>query len=272
MLTAAQELVVELHKPYGRKVELGLAPGRYEVRVEREAAALIAKPEVGEGAHVVLEPGQFSPTMPLPTRARGGSAPSPLAVTGRNRIELQVGTWLVPGSAETASVAAGADSFDVALGLQYTRFLREDLAVTFGPRVLASNSSTVSANGTFSGSVGVVSLPLGVRWNPMKGVLHTRAVKPYLAAGLGPVIGESSGAGLTHEGAFAGSRTRGTVGGTLGAGVDFHLGRHASLGVGGGYQWMADFSEPIGARDNYSGFQIGLNVGWVFGKGSAPRE
>jgi hypothetical protein len=117
-----------------------------------------------------------------------------------------------------------------------------------------------------------VSLPLGVRWNPMKGALHTRAVRPYLAVGLGPVIGGSSGAGVSSDGAFAGSRTRASVGGTIGAGVDFHLGRHGSVGVGGGYQWMVDFSEPVGARDNYSGFQLGVNIGWLFGKGSAPRE
>ena len=35
---------------------------------------------------------------------------------------------------------------------------------------------------------------------------------------------------------------------------------------------MADFSDPIGARDNYSGFHLGVNVGWVFGKGGPPLE
>jgi hypothetical protein len=107
----------------------------------------------------------------------------------------------------------------------------------------------------------------------MRGALHTRAVRPYLAVGLGPVFGGSSGAGIwVDDGAFAGSRTRASVGGAIDAGVDFHLGRHWSLGVGGGYQWMVDFSEPVGARDNYSGFQLGVSIGWLFGKGSAPRE
>jgi hypothetical protein len=86
------------------------------------------------------------------------------------------------------------------------------------------------------------------------------------------VIGARSGSDISANGAFAGSRTRASIGGTLGAGVYFHLGRHSTLGVEAGYQWMVDFSELIGARENYSGFQIGLNLGWVFGKGSAPRE
>ncbi len=269
---ARQELIVELYKPYGRKVELGVEAGSYEVRVEREAAALLAKPKLGEGDRVVLEPAQFTPTTPLPTRARGGFVPPPFAVTDRNRIELLIGTWRVPGRSDTPSVAAGEDNFDIATGLVYTRFLRESLALTFGARVLTSTSSIVSPSGSFSGDLAVVSLPLGVRWNPMTGALHTRAVRPYLAVGLGPVIGGSSGASVSSEGAFAGSRTRASVGGTIGAGVDFHLGRHWSVGVGGGYQWMADFSEPVGARDNYSGFQLGINIGWLFGKGSAPRE
>lgn len=269
---ARQELVVELYKPYGRKVALGVEPGSYEVHLEREAAAFLAKSKLAEGEQVVLEPTQFIPTTPEPTRARGGAKPLPYAVTARNRIELYIGSWHVPGASTTPSVAAGADSLDFAGGLQYDRFLREDLTLTFGARVLASTNNTVSQNGTFSGSYSVVSLPLGVRWNPMHGELHTRVVKPYLAVGFGPVIGGSSGAGVTSDGAFAGSRSRASVGGTLGAGVDFHLGRHWSVGVEGGYLWMADFSDRIGVRDNYSGFQFGLNVGWLFGKGSAPRE
>jgi hypothetical protein len=72
---AKGELVVELYKPYGRKVELGVEPGKYEVRVEREAAVLLAKPDVGEGTRVVLEPGQFSPTTPEIARRRGAFGP-----------------------------------------------------------------------------------------------------------------------------------------------------------------------------------------------------
>jgi hypothetical protein len=269
---AKQELVVELYKPYGRKVELGLEPGSYEVRVEREAQALVAKPRVDEGARVVLSPAQFSPTTPQPTRRRGGWQPPPFAVAGRNRIQLEIGSWVVPGAVDTPSVAAGSDNVDFAVGFSYTRFLREDLALSFGPRVLTSTSSIVTPSGAFAGDLAIVSLPLGLRWNPMKGDLHTRAVKPFLAVGLGPVIGSSSGSSLTFDGAFAGSRTRASVGGTVGGGVDFLLSRHFSLGLEAGYQWMADFSDPIGAADNYSGFQFGLNIGWLFGKGRAARE
>lgn len=268
---AKQELVVELYKPYGRRVELGVEPGSYELHLEREAAAFVAKTRLREGSKVVLGPAQFQPTTLEASRLRGG-ATLPYALTGRNRIELHMGTWRVPGTSAKPSVSAGTDAFDVAAGLGYVRFLREDLAVTFGTRVLASSSDTVSTTGVFSGTVSVVSLPLGVRWNPTGGELHTRAIRPFLDAGVGPVIGSSSGASVGPDGAFAGDRARVSVGGRLGAGVDFLLGRHWSLGVDGGYMWMAPFSDPIGARDDYSGFQFGLNIGWTFGKGSAPKE
>ena len=40
---AAHELVVELYKPRGRKVELGVEPGAYEVRIEQTKGSLLAK-------------------------------------------------------------------------------------------------------------------------------------------------------------------------------------------------------------------------------------
>jgi opacity protein-like surface antigen len=86
--------------------------------------------------------------------------------------------------------------------------------------------------------------------------VESRSALPYLTARLGPVIGAASGAAITSDGAFAGDRTRASIGGLLGAGVDFHLGHHWALGVEAGYRSMADFSDRIGARDNYSGFQV----------------
>jgi hypothetical protein len=56
---AAQELVVELYKPLGRKIELGLEPGDYEVRLDREKASMLAKTRVDDGATVVLGAQQF---------------------------------------------------------------------------------------------------------------------------------------------------------------------------------------------------------------------
>jgi len=269
---ARQELVVELYKPYGRTVELGIEPGSYEVRVEREAAALLARPQVGEGGRVVLDASQFSPTTKEPTRRRGGPVSPPFAVAGRNRLDLRFGMWRTTGSEPAATVVAGSSTVDLLAGFQYARFVREDLAFTLGANVLPGDAGTVvSAEGVFAGDQTVVALPLGVRWNPTKGDLQARAVKPYLTVGLGPVIGSGSGASVSARGVFAGDMTEVTLGGYVGGGVDVHLSRHFSIGLTAGYDWMTDFSRPIGGRDNYSGFELSLSVGWLFGAGSASR-
>ena len=272
---SAKELVVELYKPYGRAVELGLAPGKYEVHVEREATALLAKPEVAEGQRVVLEPAQFTPTAREATRRRGGFGEPRYAVAGRNRLEVRIGGMIGSDDAAPAgSVAAGSRAGDLMAGGQYTRYLSERLAFTLTATALASEvGSGVSSQGIFEGSVSIVSLPLGIQWNPMQGELRARAFKPYLAVGLGPVIGSSTGSFIAvGPGSFAGSQAKGTIGGHLGGGVDVHLGRHWTLGVSAGYNWMADFSEPVGARDNYSGFGASVGLGFLFGKGTAASE
>jgi hypothetical protein len=53
----------------------------------------------------------------------------------------------------------------------------------------------------------------------------------------------------------------------VGGGVDVHVGRSFAIGVNGGYNWMLDFAKPVGVRDNYSGPEVGVSVGWLFGRG-----
>jgi caspase domain-containing protein len=269
---ARQELVVELFKPYGRAVELGLEPGAYEVRLERESAALLARPRIAEGARVVLEPDQFGLASPEPTRARGGVERPRFGLTGRNRLDLRFGMWRVSGA--DSRVTEGGEVVNVLAGLQYTRFLSESLAVTIANNVLdGGGGTTVGPNGVFDGGYGVAAIPLGVRWNPLPGNHEQQPVKPAVVVSVGPVIGGAGGSSVYVNGndVFNGGLTEVTIGAFLGGGVDFHLGRNFSMGVTTGYNWVGDFATPIGGRTNYSGFELSLGFGWVFGKGSAPR-
>ena len=52
-----------------------------------------------------------------------------------------------------------------------------------------------------------------------------------------------------------------------GGGFDVHVSRSFSIGVNTGYNVMQNFSEPVGLRDNFNGAQVGISLGWVFGKG-----
>ena len=113
----------------------------------------------------------------------------------------------------------------------------------------------------------LVSVPLGIRWDPQPGDLRTKPVKLYLGAGLGPVVGIHTGGSIDESTVFAGSRAAMTFGGFVGGGADVLLGRRWSIGVSAGYNLMADFAETIGTRKNYSGLDVGVAVGWMWGRG-----
>ena len=265
---AAQELIVELYKPLGRPVELGVEPGTYEVRAEIRKTSMVAKASVSDGSTFVLEPRQFGPAAVEATRRRDGATAPPYAVAGRNRIELRFGTWRMAGEPAAAAGVYTRDVYtrDLVAGAQYTRYLDERFAVTFGIEAAGAESgASVGPDGVFAGTSDLLAFRIGARWNPWGRHRFADAMKPFFAASLGPILGASSGSYVGNGGLFAGTRADAAAGGHVGAGVDFHVARWLSIGVSGGYNWMLDFAEPIGRRDNYSGPQLGVNVGWLFG-------
>jgi Caspase domain len=264
---AAQEMVVELYKPRGRQVELGIEPGAYDVRLELQKASLVAKTQIADGGRVILDAKQFGPAALEATRRRGDADPFRFAVAGRNRFELRFGMWNT-GSATSATVSSGASDDNIFVGLQFTHYLRENLAMTFALTATEVQSgSSVGPEGIFSGSADALFMPVGVRWNPIHGDHRLESMKPYVAVSLGPVIGSTAGSFVGGGTIVSGSHDEATVGGHVGGGVDFHVARSFSIGVNGGYNWMADFSRPVGSRNNLSGPEFGLSLGWLFGHG-----
>jgi hypothetical protein len=39
------------------------------------------------------------------------------------------------------------------------------------------------------------------------------------------------------------------------------------IGVNGGYNRLANFSQPVGTLKNHSGPEVNFSVGWMFGRG-----
>ena len=266
---AAQELIVEVYKPYGRTVALGVEPGTYEVRVERDKTALLAKVSVADGGQLVVDRRQFNPTTVEVTRSRGPADVPLYAVQGRNRLDLRLGMWRTDVN---GTVSSGVSTGDLVGGLQYTRYLKENLSITFAVEGLEVEvDSGAGPAGAFSSVTSIASLPVGVRWNPFSFGRASDGIKPFVAVGIGPVIGESVG---THAGSGSvstGARTSATVGTYLRGGADFHFARSFTIAVDGGYNWVADFAQPVGARRDYSGFSLGLGLGWLFGAGTAAQ-
>jgi hypothetical protein len=262
---ARNELIVELYKPRGRRVELGVEPGVYEVRMEIQKRSLVAKTEVPDGGHFLLDAGQFGPVAVEATRRRGGQEGPRLAVDGRNRLALRFGMWR---TAYGGDVSVGVSDMNTFGALEFQRYVREDLSIAIGVQGLGGVVGTATGpTGVFAGVADVFAMPISARWFPMAKGRENQAAKPFVAASLGPVFGSSSGAFAGGGTEIVGSHSQTTVGGHIGGGVDFHVARSFALGVNAGYNWMVPFEQPVGARSSYDGAEVGLTIGWLFGKG-----
>jgi len=269
---AAEEMIVELYKPRGRRVELGVEPGSYAVRLELQKSPLVASVQVADGAKVVIDRAQFGPAALEATRRRGDASTPRFAVEGRDRVELGWGFWRAAGSGTTGVSGATvitSSATDDSGGIQFTHYMRENLAMTFGfNTVEAVNRNTVGPGGVESLNSGAVAVPIGVRWNPLHGENRLRRLKPYLVTSVGLVVG------YFNENLVGGGRVSSssekltTLGGHVGAGVDLHVIRSFSVGINAGYNWMTDFKRFEGTHANFSGPEIGFRLGWLFGKGS----
>jgi outer membrane protein W len=190
------------------------------------------------------------------------------AVAGRHRIAVRFGAWRLTADPVGDQSVVVLGTSDLFVGLQYARFLREDLALTVGVDALPADTGLAVGSGGLSvGSRTIVALALGFQWNPRGEDAAASIVKPYVGAGVGPVIGSGGGVRIGSGGASLGLGTQGTIGGHVRGGVDVHLARSWSLGGGVGYNWMSGFSEPLGERDNYGGIDVQLTLGWLFGRG-----
>jgi Caspase domain len=245
---SGQGVIVELYKPRGRSVEIGLEPGSYEVRLERADAVLSARTEVADGARVVLAASQFGATNLERTRRRGdgdGADAPRFAVAGRNRLAMTTGVW---GSHGTTLTVAGS-GFDVFGSLQYTRYLREDLALTVGMTAFGAEAQV--------DVIGGPAIPVGVRWNPRPGERAAQAVKPYLSVGLVPVTSADSSSYRPGR--------HSTLGLSFGGGVDLHLGPSFVLGLNAAYNAVPGFNEPVDLHDNFKGIEVSVSLGLLFG-------
>ena len=91
VLNAQRSLVAELYKPFGRRVELGLEPGEYEVYFEQEKRLMSSSVKLGEGQHQELNRDGLRQTRRHPTRRRGGEeAPADL-LDKRFRVQFTTG-------------------------------------------------------------------------------------------------------------------------------------------------------------------------------------
>ena len=190
----------------------------------------------------------------------------------RHQIGLRLGMWNQVTDVRT-EIGAGLVSTSVESGgfmgaVGYGHWLQENLALDLSAGLMALDVETrVGVSGVSSRTATVSTILFGLKYYFPKSTLNSN-VRPYAKAAVGPFVGnqteENVGWVITTE-----SRTETALGGQMGLGVDFILGRHFMIGTAVGYNLMTDFEAPIGGSENYSGPQFAIGFGYLFGKGTS---
>jgi hypothetical protein len=286
---AGQGPVVELLKVSGRRVELGLAPGRYEVHCQDRQGAMVARPVLQEGKRIVLGPADFTGARRDPTMARGGGDAAVGWLNGRSRFELRHG-WRhgartaggVPDEDSTGDAGLGAE----VSGLVYTRWLRPNLSLSLAASGIGGEArSVIEPDGVFlAESSSVTSVLAGVR-RDLVGRAAPARLRPYVSVGVGLCLRKAtasreqtlrevlpSGAVFTTSSGETIRHTAKALAGQLGAGLDYQVSRRVMAGASVRYDLMPDFDALLlGGPWRYRGLEVGLGLSWVFGKAAPPK-
>jgi len=283
VLDDRKRLVLEFYKPAGRTVDIGIEPGVYDVRFEKEPKALRSRLEIREGPHQTIDLAGFGAATLEFTRLRGVDTGPEYLLSGRHQVGVMVGMWNGPGedqpvSAAPATVAGGYGSAYVSAGrlaftTEYLKFVREDLAVGAALHVMLDSAESTSTSNTLTvrDRVGV-NLPFVLRWNPVRRLTSFRTVEPYLRGTVGPLIAAHNT--VRGIGAAAASETvlNTTVGGSAGAGADIRVGPSWIAGVSASYNFSGDVQEGSVSHGRYTGWEVTFGVARLFGSTKSPRR
>jgi hypothetical protein len=182
-------------------------------------------------------------------------------------VELQIGMWSAGDKREVSvtpgTVTTNYDGNGVMGGIGFGRWLQEDVALVLSVRGLnVDGETTVSYLGVTNRNASVSFLGLGARYYPLRSSRESN-IRPYLTLLAGPVFGYEgrnvSGLLVINE-----ENTETALGGHVGVGVTFLLGRLVYMGAEAGASLMTDFQNQISDRINYSTGEFGLIVGVRF--------
>lgn len=272
-------LVVQLDKPAGRQVQIALDPGEYEAQLSARGSGRTGF-QIGEGQQLLLDLANFKEhdagarPATLETAAHAAPPHHSRPLDGRHRVEVRFGGWGDGWYDEHGNTWSYSGSAQAAFGLEYLNFVRNDLGIGIAMTSLARADG--DWRGWEDGGAGqaTFSVPLVVRWYPLRRLTRTRSVEPYVTGGIGPVFGVDAiytdgydPRGWDHGHVYVSSTRVGTTfGGRVGGGADFRLGSVFTLGVGGAWNWDTGFSDSMwrGARPGGGEFTVAL--GWNFGR------
>lgn len=144
--------------------------------------------------------------------------------------------------------------------ISYNYFVDDEFAINVSTGVISSGA-TVS-NSYISSNVNtsiVMPIMFGLKYYFTK-YSDKKSIRPYLSGAGGFLFGSETETGSTKV--SVSNETATNI--YLGAGADFVLGKLVKLNSDIGYNLSSDFSEPIGARQNYGGLVFSVGVGFMF--------
>ncbi|MDP6777066.1 MAG: hypothetical protein QGI83_09910, partial [Candidatus Latescibacteria bacterium] len=243
-----KQLIVELTKPAGRAVTIGLEPGTYDVHFEQPKALGLAKIELRDDEHVELDRKDFRSIDLKEAAALRGKrrGPRPTRLERRHRLQLHFG-YAQGGSQQTQAGHVSTDG--VMGGFLYGWWAREQVMVSLSFNGLASDVGVEVSS--------VANILFGVRYYFPKSSLRS-TLRPYAVAAVGPAIASNVGIAVETEAAPSGY---------VGAGLDIPISRWFMIGTEFGYSLVSDFDLPLDGKRNYSGFQVNVGFSLTLGRG-----
>jgi hypothetical protein len=234
-------------KPQGRRVELGLEPGQYQVYFVPGDALLATTLRLAEGQRQELVRDSLKAETRLPTTRRGGEEEPKQPrdnLDGRWRLLFQGGVTNTGVSTTPSETRVGGASG----GVQLSTWVRRDLALDLRIHAIDTGVVTTTRSTTTGADVGFL---VGARYHPP----ISGALRPHL----GGSIGAFTQSGTVSSGSSAVTGLGGTrIGGTLEGGVDFRIGGCFLLNVDGILTLRGDRS---------SRFDVAIGLGFIFGSG-----
>lgn len=272
-------ILIEIEKPSGRRIELGVGPGRYEVQCLNGGRARVSSLQTEEGAAHLLKSSDFSGTKLDPTLNRGGSVEGPTGggLRGMNRVAIEGGFSSSPAYASRgfhASTAPNGTLLESIWGRSQSGFRGEAaFAHWIRPRTgleLRLHTHAEQRHGalgqapSWSDETFVTGLLAGARFelNPSS---KRSAPRPYLHASAGPFFRAATEMALDPSTVLGNARTSVELGASLGVGLDLHFGSHLGLGARWSYDVMPEFKDA-GIAYRYRGWTGNFATSWQFGK------
>jgi hypothetical protein len=186
-----------------------------------------------------------------------------MPLKGKHSIGFGAG-MLNQQEATVLTVAVKAES-NLMGSIYYNYWVTEEFALELNAGILnAEVFNGVSMAGIEQKAATVIPVLAGARYYPTFAALAEN-VRPFVVALVGAHVGHSS-SNKVFLGAKVGSETKvqSVLGSKVGVGIDAFLSSWMRLGLIAGYNIGADFKEPVGTRENYSGFDLSLNLGVLF--------